>query len=111
MGSVTNSNVMVRVQTIFRLGEMETLPTYRVISTATTTVCKYGPGNLHRVIFNAPTAATVTLWDSVTTGSSLIATILPPASATPFVLDYRIPFANGLTILTAGSPNLTIVYE
>jgi len=112
VGSVTNSNVKVRVQTIYRLGELETLPTYKMINSAATTICKRGAGNLHRIIFNTPTAASVSIWDSVgTTGTASIAIIIPPSGAAPFDLDYHIPFQDGLTILTAGSPNLTIVYE
>ena len=112
VGSVTNSNVNVRVQTVYRLGEVETLPTYKTINSATTTICKRGAGNLHRIIFNTPTAASVSIWDSVgTTGTASIGIIIPPSGAVPFDLDYHIPFQDGLTILTAGSPNLTVVYE
>jgi hypothetical protein len=102
----------IRVNTIYRLGKMETLPTYRVINSAATTICKYGAGNLHRIIFNTPTTSAVSIWDSLgTTGTASIAVITCPANTPPFYMDYHIPFANGLTILTAGTPNLTVVYE
>jgi hypothetical protein len=112
VGSVINSNVKVRVQTIYRLGELETLPTYKVINSAATTICKYGAGNLHKIVFNTPTTAAVSIWDSLgTTGTASIAVITAPNNAVPFYLDYHIPFSNGLTILTAGTPNLTVVFE
>ena len=112
VGSVTNSNMKIRVQTIYRLGEMETLPTYKVINSATMTICKYGAGNLHRVVVNTPTSAAISIFDSLgVTGTASIGVIDSGNTASPYYLDYHIPFQNGLTILTAGSPNLTIVYE
>jgi len=112
VGNATNTIMSIRVNTIYRLGKMETLPNYRMINSATTTVCKRGAGNLHRIIFNTPTTQAVSIWDSLgTTGTASIAVITCPANTAPFYMDYHIPFADGLTILTAGSPNLTIVFE
>lgn len=112
VGNTTNTTMSIRVNTIYRLGRMETLPTYKVISGAGVTSCKLGAGNLHKIIFNTPTTNPVSIFDSVSsTGTASIGVVNCPANTAPFVLDYHIPFANGLTILTAGTPNLTVVFE
>lgn len=112
VGNTTNTTLSIRVSTIYRLGKMETLPTYKVISGAGVTSCKLGAGNLHRIIFNTPTTNPVSIFDSVaSTGTASIGVVNCPANTAPFYLDYHIPFSNGLTILTAGTPNLTIVFE
>jgi hypothetical protein len=112
VGSVTNSDIRIRVNTLYRLGELETLPTYKHILTAATTVCKRGSGNLHRIVVNSPTNNPISVFDSLgVTGTASIAVINPAEKTDPFCLEYHLPFADGLTILTAGTPDLTIVYE
>lgn len=110
-GNTTNTTMSIRVNTIYRLGELETAPTYKHISTNTTTVCKYGPGDLHRITMNNPTNAAITVYDNTAASGTVIAIINPGSSATPFSLEYSLPFQIGLTIVTAGSPDLTVVYE
>lgn len=102
----------VRMMNITRLGKFETAPTYKHIATNTTTLCKRGGGVLHSVIMNNPTNNAVTIYDDIAaTVGTEIAIIDPDAGATPFTLDYHVPFNNGLTIVTAGTPDLTIIYE
>lgn len=110
-GSTTNCTLSVRVATIYRFGNLETSPRYNHISTATTTVLKYGAGMLHNIVLNNPTNNAITVYDNTSAAGSIIAIINPGASATPLGLDYHVPFGTGLTIVTAGTPDLTIIYE
>jgi len=101
-----------RMINICRLGKYSTAPTYRHITTATTTICKYGGGMLHRVCVNNPTNNAITIYDDIAaTLGKEVAIIDPDTSNTPFQMEYGLPFNNGLTIVTAGTPDLTVVYE
>jgi hypothetical protein len=110
-GSTTNCTLSIRVATIYRFGELSTSPRYAQISSATTTILKYGAGMLHNIVVNNPTNNAITVYDNTSAAGSVIAIINPGASATPFALDYHVPFGTGLTIVTAGTPNITCVYE
>lgn len=109
--NTTSVTLKCRVQTIYRLGELLTAPIYKRISTATTTICKYGAGVLHHIVINNPTNNTITVYDNTAGSGTAIAIIAPGALGTPISLDYEVPFFTGLTIVTAGTPDLTIVYE
>lgn len=111
-GSTTNTQLQARVATIYRLGSLQTLPMALHTTSATTTLCKRSAGILHRVVLNNPTNNSITISDAngVSTGAT-IAVINPGASSVPVYLEYGLPFNNGLTVVTAGSPDLTIVYE
>ena len=110
-GSTSNINMALALGMVFRLGNLETNPTYAHISTATTTICKYGAGFLHNIIVNNPTNNNVTICDNISAVAPIIAIINPGASSVPVTLQYDCPFSTGLTIVTAGTPDLTIVYE
>jgi len=110
-GNTTNTTMSVRVATIYRLGKLETAPRYAHISTATTSILKYGPGMIHQIIVNNPTNNAITVYDNTAASGAVIAIIDPDSGATPFVLDYHVGFQNGLTIVTAGTPDMTVVYE
>tara|TARA_R110000868_G_scaffold170941_1_gene406336 strand:- start:134 stop:619 length:486 start_codon:yes stop_codon:yes gene_type:complete len=110
-GNTTSVNLEARFATIRRFGKESSLPTSARISTATTTILKYGSGELHRIVVNNPTNNAITVYDNTAGSGTALAVINPGASATPFDLDYEIPFQNGLTIVTAGTPDITVVYE
>ena len=110
-GNTTSVSLEARFSVIRRFGKQESAPQNARISTATTTILKYGNGSLHKVIVNNPTNNTITIYDNTAASGTIIALINPGATATPFVLDYHLSFGNGLTIVTAGTPDLTIVYE
>jgi hypothetical protein len=81
------------------------------ISTATTTVVYVGPGVLNDIVVNNPTNNTISIYDGLnTTTGRLLAIIDPDTKTDPFQLTYDVSFVRGLTIVTAGSPNLTIIY-
>jgi hypothetical protein len=81
---------------------------YNNISTATTTTVKSGRGRLVRIIVNTTAAATVTVYDSTTGSGTKIATL--KASVAEGSYDYDCLFLTGLTIVTAGASDLTVVY-
>lgn len=110
-GNTTSKDMSFVLMSIYRLGKLNTAPTYKQISTATTTICKYGAGMLHKIILNNPTNNTITVYDNTAASGTVIAIINPGASATPFSLPYDVGFGTGLTIVTAGTPNLTVIYE
>ncbi len=111
-GTGTTSGVIeVWALTILRLGKEQTESKYTHISTATTTVLKIGSGTLHSIIANNPTNNNITIYDNTAGSGTIIGIINPGSSAVPFQLSYNTPFFTGLTIVTAGSPDLTVTYE
>jgi hypothetical protein len=98
--------------TISRLGKLLTMPQYKYITGAATTVCKLGGGILHKIIVNQ--AGTLcTIYDQ-TSGAVPIIGILDTNKTTGTIgsVDYECPFFNGLTIVTTGAgSDVTIIYE
>ena len=106
----------VRTMAILRMGHESTVPTYKNITTSgggypLTTVCKYGPGTLHRITINTPTAASQTciIVDGVSGTTPAIGTIDMKATVADFT--FGCPFFTGLTIVTAAACNVTVIYE
>jgi hypothetical protein len=101
-----------KMMNICRLGKMLTMPQYKYITGATTTVCKLGGGILHKIIVNQ--AGTLcTIYDQ-TSGAVPIIGILDTNKTTGTIgsVDYECPFFNGLTIVTTGAgTNITVIYE
>ena len=110
-GNTTSVSLEARFSVIRRFGKAESAPTYARISTATTTILKYGAGMLHKIIVNNPTNNAITVYNNSAASGDIIAIIDPDVSTTPFYLDYHVPFGTGLTIVTAGTADLTIIYE
>lgn len=110
-GNTTDTIMYVRVASIYRLGKLETLPQYFHGTTAATNVLKYGAGNLHRVTVNNAGGTLITIYDNTAASGSVIAIISAPATADPVTLDYNIPFSTGLTVVTTGTWDYTVVYE
>lgn len=83
--------------------------------TATTTgsLIKSGEGRLYAVVINTPTAAgTITLYDGLTTGGKVMATITVPTSPVPVTLNYNLFFATGLFVVIASqAEDVTIVFN
>lgn len=108
----TESGVLeVWAASILRIGKEASRPKYVHITTATTTVCKIGAGTLHRIVLNNPTNNAITVYDNTSAAVPAIAIIDPDASATPFEIVYDLDFQTGLTIVTAGTPDLTVVLD
>lgn len=110
-GGTANVNIKAYVDIIYRQGYLLQQPTSAHISSATTSVLKYAGGYLHRITLNNPTNNAITIYDNTAASGTVIGIINPGASSTPVTLDYGLPFSTGLTIVTAGTPDLTVVYE
>lgn len=81
---------------------------YTHITTATTTAIKSGPGVLHLISVNTGAAGTATLYDN-TAGSGTVIGIIDTTAAKDVLLD--VGFATGLTIVTAGTSDITVSYK
>lgn len=80
------------------------------IATATTTVVKSGRGVLVSIILNETNAGAITVYDGVDDQGTLIATIaIGAAAGSSFA--YLSQFTDGLTIVTAGNDDITVVYS
>jgi hypothetical protein len=105
----------VRTMAILRMGHAQTIPTSKNITTGggypLTTVCKYGPGTLHRITINTPTAASQTciIVDNVAGTTPAIGTIDMKSLVAGF--EFSCPFFTGLTIVTSAACNITVIYE
>lgn len=107
VGSVVN--LFIRTMSIYRLGDYKTASRYKNLVGAATTICKYGPGHLHRIVVNATTGTSITIYDNTSGAGTKIATIDP--SKTTGTLEYNCEFYTGLTIVTVGAIEATVVYE
>jgi hypothetical protein len=110
--NVTTCDLECRVASIYRFGHIDTVATYKNISGAAATVCKYGAGVLKHITFNNPAAKACIIYDNTAAPGTIIGTVTPIATSSPFTLNYDCPFNIGLTIdTTAGAQDLTVVYE
>jgi len=104
----------VRTMAILRMGHDKSIPTYKNITTGSyplTTICKYTQGHLHRIVLNSPTAQSQTaiIVDNFTGGTPIIGTIELKNTISTF--EYNCPFFTGLSIITSGAANITVIYE
>jgi hypothetical protein len=85
---------------------------YQNISTATTTVVKSGPGQLHSICVNTAAAnGTITVYDNTAASGTKISTITSYASV-PGCFLYDTAFWLGLTIVTAtATPDVTVSFR
>lgn len=86
--------------------------TYTNITTATTTVVKSGAGNLHSIVINNPTAANaITIYDNTAGSGIKIGTINTAATGGWGTFLYNVDFGTGLTIVTAGTQDITVTWR
>lgn len=111
-GSSTSVTISIRVNTIYRLGNLETNPVYYHLSgNAATHTLKLGPGILHKIIFNNTGGTDITIVDNVT-GTTPVIGIITTTTAAIGEWDYSIPFNTGLILITIGNGlDATVVYE
>jgi hypothetical protein len=82
---------------------------YSHISTATTTTVKSSSATMARIVVNkAVASSTATIYDS-TTGSGTVVGILDTSVIGSYAFD--IALSTGLTIVTSGATDLTVVYR
>jgi hypothetical protein len=79
------------------------------ISSASTNVLASRPGILRRIVNNATAASTITVYDNTAASGTKIATL--KASAAEGSYTYEGSFLTGLTVVTAGASDITVVWE
>lgn len=82
---------------------------YTHITTATTTVVRTGMGVLMRVMIGTVATGTATLFDNTAGSGNVIGVLTYTAPGAPQVLEIDVAFNVGLTIVTTGTADLTIV--
>jgi hypothetical protein len=84
------------------------------ISGAATTVVKASPGLLSRIVVNsAAIGATITVFDN-TAGSGSAVVVVPALAAavgTPVSAEYDLRTTTGITVVTTGTIDLTVVFN
>lgn len=110
-GNTTDVSLACRTASVRRFGKENTSPSHRRISTATTTICKYGPGYIHNVVVNNPTNNLITIYNNTAGSGDVMAVINPGNVQQPFTLFYDMSFDIGLTIVTGGTADITVIYE
>jgi hypothetical protein len=118
-GANTNNNILYCLSgSVNRLGSYTTQPRSAWISSVSTTLLKTGPGNLRGLVFGTmPTAAgTVTIYDGVTTGGTVMWSGLVTRAAqasTPVSIDFQgVPFSTGLTVdVVTNAVPVMVMYE
>lgn len=86
---------------------------YSHITTAATTVVKATSGVLHTLVINTPVASgVISIYDNASTSGTIIGIITLPATLIegPITLEYDVYFANGLTIISSGTFDVTVTY-
>lgn len=85
------------------------------IKSATTTVVKNGAGVLSRIVINTPIASnTIAVYDNTAGSGTLIGTLTIPSTVTgeaPMAVEFGCAFATGLTLVTSGTSDLTVIYR
>ena len=79
------------------------------ISTATTTVVKSGQCVLRYITVNTTAAGTITVYDNTSAVAPVVAVIA--ASVLPQTFRYDAVMTTGITVVTAGASDITVVYE
>ena len=83
---------------------------YTHIATATTTPIKSGPGLLAAICLNTLASATLTIYDSPTASGSIIGIMTLSNADEVNAVKFNVAFANGLTIVTSGAVDVTILW-
>lgn len=81
---------------------------FRNINTATTTTVKAAPGYLKRITINTTSAGSITVYDNTAASGTTIGVL--KLSVLEGTYEYDLAFATGLTIVTAGASDITVVY-
>lgn len=107
-GSSTNVSMKCRVASISRLGDLRTESSFKYINVNGTYILKYSAGVLHKIISNQATGA-CKIYDNTAASGTIIGA--PNLLKTSSQLDYDAAFSNGLTIVTSGGADITVIYE
>jgi len=112
----TDTSLLIRSFTIYRMGEAQSRPHWRYFHGVTgATILKRGLGTLHKVVINAwVNGSTVSVYDALSATNPI--TLIVPTSTNdaqqPFQLTYDLDFYTGLTITIANAAtDVTFIYE
>lgn len=85
------------------------------ITTATTTIVKATPGSLITLVVNTPVASgTITMYNNTAGSGAKVGTITFPATLVsdgPIEVKYNVACSTGITIVTTGIMDITVVYS
>ena len=121
-GNNSNNTLEIRVSSISRVGEFLSQNVLKNISQPSTSIFKYGPGNLHKVMICTAGTAGVTLavydstfpvasasWGTLNAGVGSSANISGQGN---FAYDYSgAPFYTGLCAVLSGPASINVIYE
>jgi predicted ribonuclease toxin of YeeF-YezG toxin-antitoxin module len=82
---------------------------FKNIMNMSTTVVKGSSGKLHAITVNTTAAATITIYDNTSAAGTKIGIL--KASVVEGTYFYNCSFDTGLTIVTAGAPDITVIYK
>ena len=113
-GNTTTKDMSFVLASIYRLGKLETAPTFRNITGVNSSqILKYGAWMLHNIIVWTPVNnATISIYDNISGTGNPITKLTLPSGATPIELDFHVGFSTGLNIVPSStSLNITVSYE
>ena len=109
-GVVGSVSMCLMAHTISRLGEAQSYPRYKRVSGAATTLCKTGPGSLHRIVVGTP-KGTCTVYNNTAASGDIISVIDLGSLAVPTHIQFGCDFELGLTVVTTSTSDITVIYE
>ena len=86
----------------------ENVSRYAHLTGAITTISRSGPAKLHRITVNDPGATTLTVYDNGTASGTVIAVL---DCNNPGTYEYGLNLVGGLTVVLAGTADVTVVYQ
>lgn len=112
-GSTTTRSLIATTLAIHRLGNLETSAMHKYISGAVTSVLKYNPGRLKRIVFTpGANGNTIILYDAVSATNEIMKVGGSNTSGVTISFEVGANFYTGLYVAMTGSNSTaTIVYE
>lgn len=86
---------------------------FNEITTGATTLVKSGATILHSVCVNTPIAsATIKIYNAITAAGTPLTLTIPSTvtGESPFCMKYDVYFSTGITVVTSGATDVTVVY-
>ena len=115
--STTDTSLKIRSFIVARMGNPTSRPQWANITNAVgATILRRGAGCLHKIVVNSwTTGATCSVYDALSATNPIALITLANAgngySLVPISIPYDLDFYTGLTYVTTGTINVTIVYE
>ena len=94
-----------------RLGKELTRPQSVYIAAGATTLCKTGAGTLHSILLGDGAVGTVSVYDGLTAGGTLLIVLSVLATTPPNLLAIELDFGVGLTVVTTAGTKVTMIFD